>query len=169
LSRSQYLAPAPLRSKRCPFESDSSILWKHGTARRFRFVYHYHPEIELMHFVEGEGVEFVGDSSQRFKAGHLVLLGSNLPHFWINDARYMSEHFCESCSVAEVAKGVGMNSEIFSRFFRRETGRTFVKALIDLRLSYACKGLASGRRVGKGRVGDRRSNNRNSSVEAALF
>jgi hypothetical protein len=63
--------------EKMPFEDDSSILWKHVRARRFRFVYHYHPEIELMHFVEGDGVEFVGDPSQRFKAGHLVLLGSN--------------------------------------------------------------------------------------------
>jgi AraC-like DNA-binding protein len=232
--------------EKVPFENDSSILWKHVSARRFRFVYHYHPEIELIHFVDGEGVEFVGDSSQTFKAGHLVLLGSNLPHFWVNDAecqyaeacviqfkpeifgeyllllpeltrlktlievasrgvafshlmaaqavplmmrlggesgskrlltllemlallsrdaqsrtlcaaayhlqdsgeakrrieavyRYLSTHFRESCSVPEVAKAVGMNEATFSRFFRRETGRTFIEALIDLRLSYACK------------------------------
>jgi AraC-like DNA-binding protein len=232
--------------EKVPFESDSSILWKHVTAKRFRFVYHYHPEIELLHFVEGEGVEFIGDSNQTFKAGHLVLLGSNLPHFWINDAecqyaeacvvqfkpelfgehllllpelarlkslidlasrgvafsrlmaaqavplmmrlggesgakrlltllemlallsrdtqsrtlcaaayhlqdsgetkrrveavyRYMSTHFRESCSVQEVAKAVGMNEGTFSRFFRRETGRTFIDALIDLRLSFACR------------------------------
>ena len=68
------------------FESDASILFKHVTARRFRFVYHYHPEIELIYFAEGGGLEFIGDSSQAFKAGHLVLLGSNLPHLWINDA-----------------------------------------------------------------------------------
>ena len=232
--------------EKVPFENDSSVLWKHVRARRFRFVYHYHPEIELIHFVDGDGVEFVGDSSQTFKGGHLVLLGSNLPHFWVNDAecqyaeacviqfrpeifgeyllllpelarlksllevasrgvafshlmaaqavplmmrlggesgpkrlltllemlallsrdaqsrtlcaaayqlqdsgeakrrietvyRYLSTHFRESCSVPEVAKAVGMNEATFSRFFRRETGRTFIEALIDLRLSYACK------------------------------
>ena len=232
--------------EKVPFENDSSVLWKHVRARRFRFVYHYHPEIELIHFVDGDGVEFVGDSSQTFKAGHLVLLGSNLPHFWVNDAecqyaeacviqfrpeifgeyllllpelarlksllevasrgvafshlmaaqavplmmrlggesgpkrlltllemlallsrdaqsrtlcatayhlqdsgeakrrietvyRYLSTHFRESCSVPEVAKAVGMNEATFSRFFRHETGRTFIEALIDLRLSYACK------------------------------
>ena len=56
--------------EKVPFENDSSVLWKHVRARRFRFVYHYHPEIELIHFVDGDGVEFVGDSSQTFKAGH---------------------------------------------------------------------------------------------------
>jgi AraC-like DNA-binding protein len=242
--------PAPGRTlaafEKVPFEHDASILWKHENARRFRFVYHYHPEIELIYFVEGEGVEFIGDSSQTFKAGHLVLLGSNLPHFWVSDAdcqhaeacvlqfkpeifgehllllpelarvktllaatsrgvafsrlmtaqavplmmrlgsesgakrlltllelltllsrdtqsrtlcaaayhlqesaevkrrveavyRYLSAHFREPCSVPEVAKALGMNEGSFSRFFRHETGRTFLEALIDLRLSYACK------------------------------
>jgi AraC-like DNA-binding protein/mannose-6-phosphate isomerase-like protein (cupin superfamily) len=232
--------------EKVPFENDTSILWKHATARRFRFVYHYHPEIELIYFVEGEGVEFIGDSSQTFRAGHLVLLGSNLPHFWVNDPecqyaeicvvqfkpeifgehllllpelarlkslidaasrgvafsglmtaqavplmmrlagesgpkrlltllemlallsrdtqsralcaaayhlpdsaeakrrieavyRHLSAHFREPCSLAEVAKAVGMNEGTFSRFFRRETGRTLLEVLIDLRLSYACK------------------------------
>jgi len=238
--------PAVAAFEKVPFETEASILWKHVTARRFRFVYHYHPEIELIHFVEGEGLEFIGDSSQPFKAGHLVLLGSNLPHFWVNDAdcqraeacvvqfkpeifgehllmlpelarikalmdvaargvafsglktaqavplmlrlgeesgakrvltllellallsrdaqsrtlctatyhlqgsaeakrrveavyHYLSAHFREPCSVRDVAKAVGMSTASFSRFFRHETGRTFVAALIDLRLSYACK------------------------------
>src|ERR1700732_4120319 len=78
------------------FENDASILFKHVTARRFRFVYHYHPEIELIYFAEGDGLEFIGDSSQAFKAGHLVLLGSNLPHLWINDAECQ---YAEACVV----------------------------------------------------------------------
>lgn len=53
--------------------------------------------------------------------------------------RCLSEHFREPCSVGEVAKAVRMSTASFGRFFRHETGRTFVAALIDLRLSYACK------------------------------
>jgi AraC-like DNA-binding protein len=228
------------------FGNDESILFKHVTARRFRFIYHYHPEIELIYFAEGGGLEFIGDSSRAFKAGHLVLLGSNLPHLWINDAeceyaeacvvqfkaeilgdfllllpelarirllmesanrgvvfsklitlevvplltrlgnetsakrlltlleilavlsrdaqscrlcatsshvqhsaedkrridriyRYLSQHFREPCPVAEVAQAVAMNERTFSRFFRRETGRNYIEALLDLRLSYACR------------------------------
>jgi AraC-like DNA-binding protein len=228
------------------FENDASILFKHVTARRFRFVYHYHPEIELVYFAEGDGLEFIGDSTQAFKAGHLVLLGSNLPHLWINDVeceyaeacvvqfkkeilgdfllllpemarirllmesaargvvfsklatlevvplltrlegetgakrlltlleilavlsrdaqscklcatsshvqhsaedkrridgiyRHLSEHFRESCPVREVAQAIGMNERTFSRYFRRETGRNYIEALLDLRLSYACR------------------------------
>jgi transcriptional regulator GlxA family with amidase domain len=54
--------------------------------------------------------------------------------------RYLSAHFREPCSVREVANAVGMSTASFSRFFRHEAAsRTFVAALIDLRLSYACK------------------------------
>jgi AraC-like ligand binding domain len=78
------------------FENEASILFKHVTARRFRFVYHYHPEIELIYFAEGDGLEFIGNSSRAFKAGHLVLLGSNLPHLWINDTECQ---YAEACVV----------------------------------------------------------------------
>jgi AraC-like DNA-binding protein len=53
--------------------------------------------------------------------------------------RYLSEHFREPCPVEEVAKAIAMNERTFSRFFRRETGRNFIEALLDLRLSYACR------------------------------
>jgi raffinose/stachyose/melibiose transport system permease protein len=32
-----------------------------------------------------------------------------------------------------------MNERTFSRFFRHETGRNYIEASLDLRLSYACK------------------------------
>ena len=86
------------------FENDASILFKHVTGRRFRFVYHYHPEIELIYFAEGDGLEFIGDSSQAFKAGHLVLLGSNLPHLWINDPECQ---YAEACVVQFKAEILG--------------------------------------------------------------
>ncbi len=43
---------------------------------------HYHPQLELIHFVEGKGTQFIGDSIKRFNSGDLVLVGSNLPHYW---------------------------------------------------------------------------------------
>ncbi len=51
----------------------------------FGFHWHYHPEIEICYVKQGYGQRIVGESIERFEAGDLVLLGSNLPHCWISD------------------------------------------------------------------------------------
>jgi AraC-like DNA-binding protein len=47
--------------------------------------WHYHPEIELIYFHKGSGTQFIGDSIRRFEPGNIVLVGSNLPHYWKYD------------------------------------------------------------------------------------
>lgn len=62
----------------------------------FIFPWHFHPEFELVYIMKSFGKRFVADHVEDFDEGDLVLLGSNLPHFWkndeiffINDPRYM--------------------------------------------------------------------------------
>lgn len=68
---------------------------------------HYHPEVELIHFKSGEGTQYVGDNITRFNAGDIVLVGSNLSHYWQFDDEYFEDdpkieadvrvaHFCEN-------------------------------------------------------------------------
>lgn len=52
--------------------------------------WHLHPEVELIHFRRGQGTQFVGDSMKSFKAGDVVLIGSNLPHYWRFDDIYLN-------------------------------------------------------------------------------
>jgi AraC-like DNA-binding protein len=53
--------------------------------------WHYHPELELIHFRAGKGTQFIGDSITRFGPGDIVLVGSNLPHYWRYDDLYSHE------------------------------------------------------------------------------
>lgn len=48
--------------------------------------WHYHPEVELIYFEKGSGMQFIGDSIQSFKSGDVILVGSNVPHYWRFDA-----------------------------------------------------------------------------------
>lgn len=51
-------------------------------------IWHYHEELELVYFAAGEGTQFIGDNISRFKSGDVVLIGSNLPHYWRFDQDY---------------------------------------------------------------------------------
>ena len=44
--------------------------------------WHYHEACELLYFETGSGTSFIGDRIQAIQAGDVVLLGSNLPHYW---------------------------------------------------------------------------------------
>jgi len=67
--------------------------------------WHYHSEVELIFFKEGNGTQFIGDSIKRFRSGDVVLVGAQLPHYWrFDDAYFNGEktqadiavvHFCE--------------------------------------------------------------------------
>ena len=52
--------------------------------------WHYHHEVELIHFNTGSGTHFVGDNIRRFQSGDIVLIGSNLPHFTRFDETYFN-------------------------------------------------------------------------------
>jgi len=53
--------------------------------------WHYHTEVELIHFHEGSGTQFVGDHIKRFHSGDIILVGSNLPHYWRYDDVYFTD------------------------------------------------------------------------------
>ncbi len=63
----------------------NAITVKWDEFSHFTFPWHFHPEFELVYILKSFGKRFVADHVEDFNEGDLVLLGSNLPHFWKND------------------------------------------------------------------------------------
>lgn len=55
---------------------------RHDTLPYFFNKWHYHSDVELIHIIKGEGTQFIGDHISRFSHGDVLLVGSNLPHYW---------------------------------------------------------------------------------------
>jgi AraC-like DNA-binding protein len=53
--------------------------------------WHYHPEVELVYFKKGSGTQFIGDCISHFNTGDVVLVGTNLPHYWQFDELYFDK------------------------------------------------------------------------------
>jgi len=52
---------------------------------------------------------------------------------------FLSEHYCEAFSMAEICLRVGMTESSFSRYFRRATGNSFTDFVNRLRINKACQ------------------------------
>ncbi len=50
--------------------------------------WHYHPEIELIFCIKGNGTNFVGNAIRKMEEGEILLFGSNLPHTRQRDRTY---------------------------------------------------------------------------------
>jgi AraC-like DNA-binding protein len=79
----------------------------------FHCDYHYHPEYELKYVIKSEGKRFVGDSVENFKAGDLVLLGPNLPHYWKNDPHYYDSDEQSSSAYIVLFSGDFLGNDFF--------------------------------------------------------
>ncbi len=97
--------------------------------------WHYHAELELIHIEAGTGTQFIGDNISRFKEGDVLLVGSNLPHYWRCDDAY----FQNSPSLVAKATVVHFTEDFWGRPFLEAPEN---KCLRDL-LHRSRKGLAA--------------------------
>lgn len=74
--------------QKVPSFDDSSFAYQLFRLPHFVVPWHFHPELELVLILSSEGKRFIGDSIHNFSAGDLVLLGSNVPHWYRNDSVY---------------------------------------------------------------------------------
>ncbi|MBX2843889.1 MAG: cupin domain-containing protein [Flammeovirgaceae bacterium] len=64
--------------------NESSCMYRKIDLPFFDAPWHFHPEYELTFITESIGKRYVGDSLESFEPGDLVLIGPNLPHYWLN-------------------------------------------------------------------------------------
>ena len=82
------MRPQLLIVPKCPNQSFSV---RHDIIPHFLNRWHYHTELELINIVNGEGTQFIGDHISRFSKGDVLLIGSNLPHYWRCDDNYFRD------------------------------------------------------------------------------
>lgn len=70
--------------KLSPVESShKSFHVRRDTIPKHQLVWHYHEEMEFIYISKGNGTLFVGDSIHPITENSCVLLGPNLPHYWL--------------------------------------------------------------------------------------
>lgn len=80
--------PIKLMQEQIDFPGRSAVKVKVQEKPCFTYPWHFHPEYEILLVVKGEGTSYVADNIEYFSNNDLVLLGSNLPHFWRTAPRY---------------------------------------------------------------------------------
>lgn len=68
-----------------PEDPNHSVRWHEHDYPSPVARWNYHPEYELHLIRKGTGKFIVGDHIGTFEAGHVVLVGSGLPHDWVSD------------------------------------------------------------------------------------
>ena len=73
------------------FAPNTSLKVKWDDFPHFTYPWHFHSEYEIVFVLKSFGKRFVADSIDNFTDGDLVMLGSNLPHFWKSDDEFFQE------------------------------------------------------------------------------
>ncbi len=81
----------PILEKVSP-DSINSFALKEEILPYIKIGWHFHPEYELTLFTESTGKRFIGDHTDNFGPGDLLLLGPNLPHYMRNDEIYYTNN-----------------------------------------------------------------------------
>ena len=72
------------RFEKVPVAHGRSFACLEFKERVFDCPYHFHPEIELTHIVEGYGTMMIGSGLRRFGPGDVYLIGTAVPHAFHN-------------------------------------------------------------------------------------
>ncbi|MEY2913799.1 MAG: hypothetical protein RLZZ184_3108 [Cyanobacteriota bacterium] len=77
-------------NERLPISESSPLKVRFFDYAHFSYPLHFHSEYEIIYIKEGTGTRFLGNNIAQYKAGDILLIGSNLPHFMKSDDAYHS-------------------------------------------------------------------------------
>ena len=82
---------------------------------------HCHPNYELNLVIRENGIRYVGENSEKFEEGDLVLLTPGVPHRWVNDDDikhpYSSLVFICRKNFSEMFVSLLRNLKVFACFY----------------------------------------------------
>ncbi|NOU91761.1 response regulator [Paenibacillus sp. LMG 31456] len=81
--------------------------------------------------------------TERFMANFVVWQEKYSENAVSKAVRYMEDHYSESLPLQQVASQIHLNAAYFSHLFKKETGRSFVDYLVELRMEKAKQLLAN--------------------------
>lgn len=76
-----------------------SFTYRHDREPQNHNKWHYHEELEFIYFKTGSGTQFIGDHIAPFSSGDMVLVGSNLSHYWLFDQQYVQSPHMELADI----------------------------------------------------------------------
>lgn len=89
--------------------------------------WHYHSEIELIHFKEGNGTQFIGDNIKAFRSGDVVLVGADLPHYW----SFYNNYFEDNCDSSPDVRVAHFGENFWGRQFLDLPENKSIKVIIE--------------------------------------
>ena len=126
-----------------PYGPDHSFSVRKEMLPNINNRWHYHPEIELIHFQHGFGTQFVGDNISQFGPGDIMLVGCNLPHFWKYDEAVYDSQICPDESAPYATVIHFFENFVGERFLHLPEARPIKSLLEKARRGVLLKGTAA--------------------------
>ncbi len=95
--------------------------------RTFDFPVHFHEEYEINFILNGKGAKrVIGDHTEEIGDVELVLVGSNLPHGWVNGKSFIAP---ENPDIFEIC--IQFHKDLFDEKFLRRNQLFFLRNLLE--------------------------------------
>ena len=118
---------AKIMHEQIDFPGRSAVKVKLQEKPHFTYPWHFHSEYEILFVQQGFGTSFVADNIEDFSSGDLVLIGSNLPHFWKSDESFLNSEYSKKVKYIVIQ----FSSEFFKEAISEYPEFHLIKELLE--------------------------------------